>query len=203
MTQYLILFAIVFGINLLPAFGPPTWSIIALYTLNSELKVPLLILVGAIAAACGRYVLGHGTRLLGTRFLPHRIRDNLDAAKQALQRRKRHAFLALGLFALSPVPSAQLFEAAGLTGVRLFPFTAAFFVGRVISYSVYAYTAKGIRSSSVGDAFRHSLTSPVGLGIQIVMIVLLVALAQVDWKKRLGVEKRSGKDPEKRSKVAR
>jgi uncharacterized membrane protein YdjX (TVP38/TMEM64 family) len=203
MTQYLILFAIVFGINLLPAFGPPTWSIIALYTLNSELKVPLLILVGAIAAACGRYVLGHCTRLLGTRFLPRRMRDNLDAAKQALQRRKRHAFLALGLFALSPVPSAQLFEAAGLTGVRLFPFTAAFFVGRIISYSVYAYTAKGIRSSSVGDEFRHSLTSPVGLGIQIVMIVLLVVLAQVDWKKRLGVEKRSGsKDPKKREKVA-
>lgn len=192
MTQYLILFAIVFGVNLLPAFGPPTWSIIALYTLNSELKVPLLILVGAVAAACGRYVLGHCTRLLGSRFLPDRIRDNLDAAKHALERRKRHAFLALGLFALSPVPSAQLFEAAGLTGVRLFPFTAAFFLGRVVSYSIYAYTAKGIRSSSVGGAFRRGLTSPVGLGLQIVMIVLLVFLAQVDWRKRLGVEKRSG-----------
>lgn len=203
MTQYLILFAIVFGINLLPAFGPPTWSIIALYTLNSELNVPLLILVGAIAAACGRYVLGHGTRLLGTRFLPHRMRDNLDAAKQALQRRKRHAFLALALFALSPVPSAQLFEAAGLTGVRLLPFTAAFFVGRIVSYSVYAYTAKGIRSSNVGDAFRHSLTSPVGLGIQVVMIVLLVVLAQVDWKKRLGVDKGSqNKGPRKGGKLA-
>ena len=49
MTDYLILFAIVFGVNLLPAFGPPTWSIIALYTLNTDLRVPLLIFVGAVA----------------------------------------------------------------------------------------------------------------------------------------------------------
>ncbi len=186
MTQYLILFAIIFGVNLMPAFGPPTWSIIALYTLNSDLKVPLLVIVGAAAAALGRYLLGHGTRLLGARFLPERIRSNLDAAREALERRKRHAFLALGLFALSPVPSAQLFEAAGLTGVRLLPFTVAFFAGRIVSYSIYAYTAKGIRSSSLGDAFRRSLTNPIGLAIEIAMIALLVVLTQVDWRKRLG-----------------
>ena len=191
MTHYLILFAIVFGVNLLPALGPPTWSIIALYTLNSNLSVPLLVVVGAVAAACGRFLLAHLTRLLGGRILPRRIRDNLDAARDALERRKRHAFLALGLFALSPVPSAQLFEAAGLTGVRLLPFTGAFFLGRVVSYSIYAYTAKGISSSSIGDTFRHSLTSPVGLSLQIGMIVLLVVLAQVDWRKRLGVKGKS------------
>lgn len=186
MTNYLILFAIVFGVNLLPAFGPPTWSIIALYTLNSDLSVPLLIVVGAIAAASGRFLLGHATRLLGSRFLPKRVRDNLDAASKALHRRKRNAFIGLGLFALSPLPSAQLFEAAGLAGVRLAQFTAAFFVGRLVSYSIYAYTAKGIRATSIGETLRQSFTSPLGLGLQILMIALLVALTQVDWRKRLG-----------------
>ena len=186
MTNYLVLFAIVLGVNLLPAFGPPTWSIIALYTLNTDLRVPLLILVGAVAAASGRFVLGYATRLLGARWLPERTRSNLAAAKEALERRKSSALIGLGLFALSPVPSAQLFEAAGLTGVRLLNFTAAFFVGRLVSYSIYAYTAKGIRASSIGDTLRQSLTSPLGLAIQIGMIVLLVALTQVDWRKRLG-----------------
>lgn len=188
MTNYLILFAIVLGVNLMPAFGPPTWSIIALYTLNTDLKVPLLILVGAIAAAAGRFLLGHATRLLGSRFLPGRIRDNLDGARDALERNKRNAIIGLGLFALSPVPSAQLFEAAGLAGVRLGRFTAAFFVGRLISYSIYAYTAKGIRASSIGETLRQGFTSPVGLALQLIMIALLVALTQVDWRKRLGVK---------------
>ena len=188
MTNYLILFAIVLGVNLMPAFGPPTWSIIALYTLNTDLNVPLLILVGAIAAAAGRFLLGHATRLLGSRFLPKRVRDNLDAARRALERNKRNAIIGLGLFALSPVPSAQLFEAAGLAGVRLARFTAAFFVGRLISYSIYAYTAKGIRASSIGETVRQSITSPVGLALEILMIALLVALTQVDWRKRLGTK---------------
>lgn len=104
MAHYLLLFAIVFGVNLLPAFGPPTWSIIALYTLNTDLRVPLLVLVGAVAAALGRFLLAHATRLVGARLLPQRTRRNLDAARKALERRKRHAILGLGLFALSPVP---------------------------------------------------------------------------------------------------
>lgn len=39
MTSCLILFLVVLGINLLPAFGPPTWSIIVFYGLNSDLPL--------------------------------------------------------------------------------------------------------------------------------------------------------------------
>ena len=40
MIELLTLFAIVFGVNLLPAFGPPTWAILVLYTLNTEARTP-------------------------------------------------------------------------------------------------------------------------------------------------------------------
>ena len=114
--------------------------------------------------------------------------ENVAAAGRLLERRKRHTVLALALFALSPVPSAQLFEAAGLAGIRLLPFTAAFFVGRLVSYSIYAATAKGIERTSLGATFEQSLTSPTGLAIQLVMLLLLVILTQVDWEKRFGGE---------------
>ena len=185
MSAYLLLFAIVLGVNLLPALGPPTWSIVALYGLNSHLSLPFVVVVAAAAAALGRYALAHGFRLL-RHHIPTRMKANLEAAGNALQRRKRHAVLALGLFALSPLPSAQLFEAAGLTGVRLWPFTLAFFGGRLVSYSIYGATAKRIGASSLGDSVRHQLTSPLGIGLQLLMIGLLVAVAQIDWTKRLG-----------------
>ena len=184
MTEYLTLFAIVLGVNLLPAFGPPTWSILVLFVLNSQLPALPLILVAAAAAALGRLLLAFAFRLLGGR-LPVKYRRNLEAARAALEKNRRNAILALGLFALSPVPSAQLFEAAGLAGVRLLPFTAAFFLGRIVSYSIYVFTAASLRATSLGDAFRDAITSPLGIAIQVAMLLALVAFARIDWAKRL------------------
>jgi uncharacterized membrane protein YdjX (TVP38/TMEM64 family) len=185
LSEYLILFGIVLGVNLLPAFGPPTWAIIVIYGLGTRLPVPAIVLTGAVAAATGRYALARAFRLLGG-HVPDKVKRNLAALGGALAGRKRNAIIALGVFALSPLPSAQLFEAAGLTRLPLLPFTAAFFVGRTISYSIYALTAKTVAHSSLGTELRHSITSPVGIAIDLAMIVLLVVLARVDWEKRLG-----------------
>lgn len=185
MTDYLTLFAIVLGVNLMPAFGPPTWAILVLYVLNSQLPALPLILVAAVAAALGRFALALAFRLLGGK-LPAKYRRNLKAARAALEKNRKRAILALGLFALSPVPSAQLFEAAGLAGVRLLPFTAAFFLGRIVSYSIYVFTAAGLRATSLGDTFREAVTSPIGIAIQVAMLLGLFALARIDWAKRLG-----------------
>ena len=188
-VPYLILFAVVLGVNLLPAFGPPTWAIIVLYGLNSNLSPWAIVPIAALAAASGRFGLAQAFRLLGRR-VPARMRRNLTAAREAFERHPRGGLAALGLFALSPVPSAQLFEAAGLTGVRLLPFTAAFFVGRLVSYSIYSAGVHGLRQSSLGEAFRDNLASPLGIGLQIVMIAALVALTLIDWDRLL---KRAGK----------
>jgi len=184
MTHYLILFAIVFGVNLMPAFGPPTWSIIVLYGLNTDLPVATIVVVGAVAAALGRYCLARGFRLL-RRWVSERTRGNLEAARAALEKSRGRGLAALGLFALSPVPSAQLFEAAGLTGVRLLPFTLAFFAGRLVSYAIYAGSAKAVEQMTLGDTFREALTSPLGIGLQLAMLAALVALARIDWAKVL------------------
>jgi uncharacterized membrane protein YdjX (TVP38/TMEM64 family) len=185
MTDYLILFAIVLGVNMLPAFGPPTWTIVVLYGLNSQMPLPVLVVVAAVAAACGRLLLAYGFRWLGHR-LPKQWTKNAEGAGRVLARKKRNLVVALGLFALSPIPSAQLFEAAGLANLRLLPFTAAFFAGRLLSYSIYGMGAKGIKDTSLGDAFRHGLTSPVGIALQVAMLGLLVLLMKVDWEKRFG-----------------
>lgn len=147
-----------------------------------------LVVDGAIAAALGRFLLAHGFRRL-RKFVPVQTKRNLQAAGDAIESRKRHTFLALGLFALSPLPSAQLFEAAGLIGVPLVKFTAAFFAGRLVSYSIYGAAAKSIEGTTIGGAFRHALLSPVGIALQIGMVGLLVLLTQIDWEKRFGDDK--------------
>lgn len=185
LATYFTLFAVVFAINLLPAFGPPTWSIIVLFGLNSDLPLPGIVLTGAVAAALGRYALAHGFRLLA-RFVSDKTKRNLAAVRAAFLRRKRHGIAGLALFALSPLPSAQLFAAVGLAGMPLTGFTLAFFSGRLVSYSIYAGSAQAIAHSSVGDAFRDTLTSPLGIAFQVVMLVALVALARMDWERIFG-----------------
>ncbi|TIX49527.1 hypothetical protein [Alteraurantiacibacter aquimixticola] len=185
MTEYLILFAVVFAINLLPAFGPPTWSVIVLFGLSTDLPATGIVLVGALAAASGRFLLAHGFRLL-SHHVSQRTKDNLAAARAAFERRKGHGIAALALFALSPVPSAQLFAAVGLANIRILPFTLAFFAGRLVSYSIYAGSAELVEEYTLGDTFRETLASPWGIGLQVVMIGMLVALARIPWERIFG-----------------
>jgi len=185
-TEYLFLFAVVFAINLLPAFGPPTWSVIVMFGLSTDLPIPGIVVVGALAAAFGRFLLAHGFRLLSFR-VSEETKYNLAAARSAFMRKKHHGWAALGLFALSPVPSAQLFAAIGLTNIRILPFTAAFFAGRLVSYSIYAGSAHLVAEElTLADTFREALTSPWGIAFQIAMLAMLVALAKIPWAKIFG-----------------
>lgn len=195
LTQYLILFAVVFGINLLPAFGPPTWTIIVLFGVNSGLPLVGLVPVAALASSSGRYLLAHGFRLFASR-LSARTRANLAAARAAFERQRHGGLLALAFFAVSPLPSAQQFGAVGLAGVRILPFTLAFFVGRLVSYTFYAGgAALVVQHTSVGAAFRDTLTSPLSIALQVVLLAGLVALAKVDWVGVFGpAERGEGED---------
>jgi uncharacterized membrane protein YdjX (TVP38/TMEM64 family) len=178
-SDWLLALATIFGINLLPAFGPPTWAVLVFFRLNSELPAVPLVLLGALAAASGRLVLAATTRRFRSRFSAER-RENLEAAEEVLVGSRGKALAGLGLFALSPVPSAQLFVAAGLLTVPLVPLTAAFFVGRLVSYSIYvaaASAAKESLGSVLGDAFG----SPLGIALQLVMLAGLVLLLRFDW----------------------
>ena len=184
MSQALILFLVVFGINLLPAFAPPTWSILVWFRLTTDLPTAIIIIAGAAAAASGRYLLARLFRVFG-HHLSKKSQRHMEAARKALERRQSNMVVLLGLFAMSPIPSNALFEAAGLMRTRLLAFTVAFFAGRLASYTVYTLAADSVRDTDLGDTLRAGFTSPVGIGIQIVLIAGLVAMTRVDWAKWL------------------
>ncbi|MCR5871732.1 MULTISPECIES: hypothetical protein [unclassified Sphingomonas] len=185
---YISLFLLAFGVNLLPAFGPPTWSIIVLYGINGDQPLWALVLIGAAGAALGRLTLAIGARHFG-KWLPQRMRDNIAAARTAVERRKHNVVLALALFVISPLPSAQLFIAVGLARVPLLGFTAAFFTGRLFTYAFYGWTARKVRQTDFGEAMFAHLTSPGGIALQVAMLGLLVALVSIDWGKWLKVDR--------------
>ena len=186
LETYLILFAVVFAVNLMPAFGPPTWSVIVMFGLSTDLPLPGLVVIAAIASSTGRFLLAHGFRFFAGK-LSEKTKANLAAARAAFERQRYHGLMALVFFAVSPLPSAQQFGAVGLAGVRIMPFTLAFFAGRLVSYSFYGGSARFVSEhTSLGDVFRDAITSPVGIAVQLVMLAGLIALAKVNWVKVFG-----------------
>lgn len=182
MDSYFVLFAVVLAINLLPALGPPTWSVIVVYGVNSDLEIAPMVMVAAAAAALGRFLLALMFRALGDK-VPARWRSNLASARAALESHRKAGLALLALFALSPLPSAQLFEAAGLARLRLVPFTLAFFSGRIVSYAIYASGAHALRADNLSDVFGEALRSPLGIGLLAIAIGGLILLARIDWSR--------------------
>ena len=182
MTDYLIVMAVVFGINLLPAFGPPTWAVLVFYRLSSHLAPVPLVILGALAAASGRLLLALAfTHLRGR--ISAKQKKNLEAAGRVLRGDRKRSVAGLALFALSPVPSAQLFEAAGLIGAPILALTAVFFAGRLVSYSIYVAGASAAKDTSVGHLVSSSFTSPWGIALQVALLLGVFALTKVDWAK--------------------
>jgi uncharacterized membrane protein YdjX (TVP38/TMEM64 family) len=174
-AQLAIALSVVFLVNLLPAFGPPTWAVLVFFSIDFDLPPALLVIGGALAAASGRFLLATGTRRLRPRLSSTRL-SHLDRAQSWLDANPLRARAGLALFALSPVPSGQLFVAAGLMTVPLAPLTIAFFAGRLVSYSIYVAAAT-IAERNLGALALDALTSPLGMALQIAMLAALALLA--------------------------
>ncbi len=70
--KFLLIAAVVFGVNLLPAFGPPTCAVLVFFRLHDHANPVLLVAVDAFAAAGGRMILALASRKLGR----HLVRPN-------------------------------------------------------------------------------------------------------------------------------
>lgn len=193
MSDVLLMLGVVFAVNLVPAFAPPTWTVLVFFLLRYDIPEPVLVVGGAAAAACGRFVLATLSRRFG-RLLPARKHADLMAVGERLERpRSRLALLAI--FVVSPLPSAQLFVAAGLTpNLRLPPLTVAFFCGRLASYSIYVGGAS-VAQRSLEGLLDEGISSPWAIALQLGMLALLVAFVLVPWARILGVEQEDQTPP--------
>jgi membrane protein YqaA with SNARE-associated domain len=177
---YLAVFGIVLGINLLPAFGPPTWAVLVFTRLHWHLNPVALVVIGAIAASLGRYLLALGARHFSGR-LPKRMTANLRDARALLENHRRGTLAVFALFVVSPLPSAQLFIAAGLLDLDLVLFTSAFFVGRLVSYSLYVGLAV-VADRHLGNVLDQVFGSPWSIALQVVLFAAVCALPLIDWR---------------------
>jgi hypothetical protein len=182
-SVYVLAGLVVLLANVVPAFAPPTWSILVFFVLTKHPHSLALITIGVVAAVAGRAVLALYFRRF-RHWLPKGYVANVQAAGDALTQSRGRSFAVLLLFLVSPLSSAQLFEAAGLMEkVKLRPLLIAFGLGRCVTYTIYVSGAHALKATSLGAVFERYLTSPQAITVEVLLVIGLVALGNVDWSK--------------------
>jgi uncharacterized membrane protein YdjX (TVP38/TMEM64 family) len=131
MADYISLAFFVLLMNVIPAFMPPTWMILALAYIHDQSFDPLaLTVVGAISSTAGRGVLSFYSGFFRTKG----IKERADEIERFFRKKELELFISTFIYSLSPLPSNFIFIAKGLTGVDAISIFPAFFIGRLISY---------------------------------------------------------------------
>ena len=186
-SGYLLLVGLVLAINLLPAFAPPTWAILVFYKLNSDMNTGAIIVLGVLASSTGRYLLALGVRSLRHKLKPDYL-ANLARVQSYIGGHGKGIVLYFLFFMISPLPSAQIFEAAALMNAPLIRITLMFMIGRGISYSISVLGASTLKAHAMSTVLINSIKSPWGIAIQIISLIGIYALLKVDWMKYLPVK---------------
>jgi membrane protein YqaA with SNARE-associated domain len=174
-------FVVVFVVNALPAFMPPTWSLLAFAHLVIGLPALPLAVGGAFAASAGRYVLAKASARYGRRFLSAGKREDLVRLGRWLESRAAWApAAAVLIYSFGPIPSNQLFVAAGLMRMSLGRIVGAFLAGRLISYPLWIGVA-GVAATHIDELFTGHLLNITAVALDVVLVVSLIAFTRVDW----------------------
>jgi len=182
MASLSALFLLVFLLNVLPAFAPPTWMLLSFFGLRFPDANPWWVaIVAASAATSGRSVLAYfAQRISGSPWFAESTRANLVAVADAIERRRATSSVAFLLFAFSPLPSNALFLAYGLSRAPLALLVVPFFAGRFVSYIV-AFAGGTV----VADRFDIEISSRASalyfVLSQLASVGLVYAFARIDW----------------------
>ena len=179
-----LLFALVFALNLIPVFAPPTWMALAFVGFQfPETSAWALALTGAAAATTGRLTLALlSHRIVGKKLLNETQRTNIYVVKQRLEKRPALTFGIFLSYAFSPLPSNFLFIAYGLTGLSLARVALPFFLGRCVSYAFFIVGGQAAGRRFQIDSFDSTLyASGYFIVTQLAVMAALYAFTRIDW----------------------
>lgn len=180
MFDYLIVFFSIIVINAIPAFMPPTWTVLFLLSFMFHIPIIELAIIGAAASSIGRYILAIYSGPLADRFLPKQQKKSVKYLKNFLSYEgSAMPFFVSFLYALGPLPSNVLFILVGAAHVELKSVLSGFCIGRLISYGVLVSISKElVKSVSLAQLF-----SPGYLLLDALGLFVAVAILFMDWEK--------------------
>jgi hypothetical protein len=178
LVRLLAIYAIAFGINLVPAFMPSTWMVLAFFRIRYDLPILPLTLGGALFSGLGRIVLARGATVFTRRVL--RRDDELEDVKTYLDERRNYVGLATFAYCLMPLPTNTLFVAAGMIGVSMARVMLGFWAGRALADTFYVWSSDRA-FDSLGNIFEAYYSDWLVVVLQALSLAGALALLLVPW----------------------
>lgn len=179
----LLCWGIVFAINLVPAFMPSSWMVMAFFYIQFDLPLLPLTIGGALVSGLGRMLLARGSGWFSRRYM-RGSRDDLDLLGRYLARYKHVAAPATFVYTLSPLPTNNLFIAAGMVGINLLWVLVGFWAGRMIADTFWVWTTERV-FTSLRDVFTGAFNTPWAIALQLLSAALVAVLCLLPWAKWL------------------
>ncbi len=178
-------FVIIFFLNIIPIFGPPTWMVLSFIAFTYPLpSFPLFILAAVCASASGRFVLALSSKhLIGNHFLSERYRRNISHLKVHLEKKPLRASTVFLVEAFTPLSSDQLFIAYGLTGLKMRYALIPFAIGRIFTYSFWVYGATEVSKQVAANSLTSlSFFSGSFVLVELLLLFLVYLFVKIDWE---------------------
>lgn len=180
----IILAVLIYFINVIPIFMPPTWTILAFYYINFHPPLIPAIIIGALFATLGRITLYYISKNHFRRFFSKESLENYDALGNFLTKKQKLSIPLFLTYAFFPISSNYVYIAAGLAEINIKILAASFLVGRLFSYSFWV-TASHIVFTRVEDIFSSHISNFSVVIIEIVGLIVVVLIGKINWKKIL------------------
>jgi hypothetical protein len=181
---HVVLFVVIFLLNLLPAFAPPTWMAMSFIGLTIPgIDFISFAVLAAAGATFGRIILAKLSRaIVRQRLLSQQTRCNVDAIRHGIEGRPITTFGTFLAYAFSPLPSNYLFIAYGLTSLPIAFLAFPFFMGRLVSYAFWIRTASAVGNRLDLDWFE---SAPYFLAYfilsQLLLVPVIYGFTRLDW----------------------
>lgn len=183
MWMYVAVFLLAVAVDSIPIFAPPAWPILVFFLLYYDLNVWAVILLGVIGTTIGRFILSTYMPWIGHKLLNQWEEENLTFLGSRLSQSAGSAFVFVFLYSLTPLSTTALFTAACIAKVPQLYLLPAFFLGKLISYTVLILTSQYLACDA--DGIFSGVISWKTIVSGVVGLLLILGFMFIDWKELL------------------
>jgi len=187
MWMYPIVFLAALGVDLIPVFAPPAWTLMVFFLVKFHLNPWGVLVVGVTGSALGRYVFSLYIPKVSGKLIKRRKDQELEFVGKKLGQSRWKTWTFVFVYTLTPLSTTALFTAAGMAKIHPIQTVPPFFAGKLLSDGVMIVMGKHL-SSNAGDIV-HDLCSAKGILTMIFGLIVIGGLLFIDWRALLEKKK--------------
>lgn len=187
MWIYPAVFLAAFGVDLIPIFAPPAWTLMVLFLVKFDLNPWGVLVAGVLGSAFGRYLFSLYIPKVSGKLIKRRKDEELEFVGKKLAQSRWKTWSFVFLYTLTPLSTTALFTAAGIAKVHPMQTVPPFVVGKLLSDGLMIAMGKHLSAKEGG--FWHSLISLKGILTMVFGLIVIGGLLFVDWRALLQKKK--------------